>query len=290
MDTDLLRTFIAVSKSRHFGRAAETLYLTQSAVSFRIRQLEQQLGVTLFTRHRNNIQLTPAGERLIPYAENILQTLHHARQEIAQQAVMQQQLAIGAPLFCWESGLQEWLDPWFAGRHSSLCLRTEIGQREVLCRQLLERTLDIALLVEPSKIDEITVRPFSEIPIALVTRQPGLTLSSCGQQTCLQVEGVVSASQWPIELQNRSTVLLTASAQQAIQHLLRHGGMAWLPHPLVAPYLRQGQLHLVDGVATLSRALYVASRQDVQSDEEISGLLRSPWRPAARQPRSGSAS
>ena len=34
MDTDLLRTFIEVSKTRHFGRAAENLYLTQSAVSF----------------------------------------------------------------------------------------------------------------------------------------------------------------------------------------------------------------------------------------------------------------
>ena len=79
MDTDLLRTFIEVSKTRHFGRAAETLYLTQSAVSFRIRQLEQQLGVTLFARHRNNIQLTLAGERLYPYAEAILQTLGRAK-------------------------------------------------------------------------------------------------------------------------------------------------------------------------------------------------------------------
>ncbi|SUC17946.1 transcriptional regulator HdfR [Proteus mirabilis] len=44
MDTELLKTFLEVSKTRHFGRAAESLYLTQSAVSFRIRQLETQLG------------------------------------------------------------------------------------------------------------------------------------------------------------------------------------------------------------------------------------------------------
>ena len=53
MDTELLKTFLEVSRTRHFGRAAEALYLTQSAVSFRIRQLENQLGVNLFTRHRN---------------------------------------------------------------------------------------------------------------------------------------------------------------------------------------------------------------------------------------------
>lgn len=65
MDTELLKTFLEVSRTRHFGRAAEALYLTQSAVSFRIRQLENQLGVNLFTRHRNNIRLTTAGEKLL---------------------------------------------------------------------------------------------------------------------------------------------------------------------------------------------------------------------------------
>ena len=72
MNTDLLRTFLEVAKTRHFGHAAENLYLTQSAVSSRIKQLEGTLGVPLFTRQRNNILLTPAGERLLPHAENLL--------------------------------------------------------------------------------------------------------------------------------------------------------------------------------------------------------------------------
>ena len=55
MNTDLLRTFLEVAKTRHFGLAAENLYLTQSAVSSRIKQLETTLGVQLFTRQRNNI-------------------------------------------------------------------------------------------------------------------------------------------------------------------------------------------------------------------------------------------
>ncbi len=79
MDTELLKTFLEVSRTRHFGRAAEALYLTQSAVSFRIRQLENQLGVNLFTRHRNNIRLTPAGEKLLPYAETLMNTAGSAK-------------------------------------------------------------------------------------------------------------------------------------------------------------------------------------------------------------------
>ena len=81
MDTELLRTFLEVEKTRHFGHAAENLYLTQAAVSSRIRQLENTLGVSLFNRYRNNINLTPAGERLKPHAEAIMISLSRAVQE-----------------------------------------------------------------------------------------------------------------------------------------------------------------------------------------------------------------
>ncbi|MEX2517286.1 MAG: LysR family transcriptional regulator, partial [Gammaproteobacteria bacterium] len=45
MDVDLLKTFLEVQRTRHFGRAADNLFLTQSAISARIRQLEDELGV-----------------------------------------------------------------------------------------------------------------------------------------------------------------------------------------------------------------------------------------------------
>ena len=70
MDIDLLKTFVEVVRTRHFGRAAENLYITQSAVSFRIRQLEQSLGVNLFIRQRNNIQLTAPGGKATSSRQN----------------------------------------------------------------------------------------------------------------------------------------------------------------------------------------------------------------------------
>ncbi len=293
MDTDLLRTFIEVSKSRHFGRAAETLYLTQSAVSFRIRQLEQQLGVTLFARHRNNIQLTSAGERLYPYAEAILQTLGRAKQEMGQQGDVQRQLAVGAPLFCWEMGLQEWIAPWFEQASQPL-LKYEIGNREQLCRQLLERTLDLAILGEPSKIDEVSVRPLAEYHLSLVSRQAGLTLSQTQQQPLVMIEthAHFTHTNFPAELQGRVPTLLTPSLRQAEQHLKQHGGTAYLPHPAVASALKQGLLHMVDGAPHLPRTLYLAYRSSATQQESLSGLLNTNWhigqkasRPAPTIPR-----
>ncbi|MDH5728398.1 MAG: LysR family transcriptional regulator, partial [Gammaproteobacteria bacterium] len=73
-DISLLKTFLELSRSRHFGKTAKNLFLTQSAVSARIKILEDTLGVRLVTRDRNNIQLTPAGMRFLPYAESVLTT------------------------------------------------------------------------------------------------------------------------------------------------------------------------------------------------------------------------
>lgn len=89
MDTELLKTFLEVQKTRHFGKAAENLYLTQSAVSFRVRQLEQSLGVTLFSRFRNNIQLTAAGELLLPHAQAVLGAIQTAKQQLNMQYHLQ---------------------------------------------------------------------------------------------------------------------------------------------------------------------------------------------------------
>lgn len=72
LDLDLLRTFVAVAHHRNFTRAAAGVGRTQSAVSLRIRRLEEIVGVTLFERSRTAVTLTPAGETLRGYARHLL--------------------------------------------------------------------------------------------------------------------------------------------------------------------------------------------------------------------------
>ena len=124
MDTELLKTFLEVSRTRHFGRAAESLYLTQSAVSFRIRQLENQLGVNLFTRHRNNIRLTAAGEKLLPYAETLMSTWQAARKEVAHTS-RHNEFSIGASASLWECMLNQWLGRLYQNQDAHTGLQFE---------------------------------------------------------------------------------------------------------------------------------------------------------------------
>ncbi|MXP66801.1 HTH-type transcriptional regulator HdfR [Pantoea sp. Nvir] len=165
MDTELLKTFLEVSRTRHFGRAAESLYLTQSAVSFRIRQIENQLGVNLFTRHRNNIRLTSAGERLLPYAESLMSTWMIAKKEVLH-TQQHHEISIGASASLWEAYLTPWLQTLY-GNKKNLYLEARVSQRHLLVKQLHERQLDLLLTTEPSKMDELISQQVGHISLAL---------------------------------------------------------------------------------------------------------------------------
>ena len=75
VDTRLLRAFVAVAEDLNFTRAAERLVLAQQALSAQVQQLEIRLGSRLFERTSRKVQLTEAGEVLLPHAHVILQTL-----------------------------------------------------------------------------------------------------------------------------------------------------------------------------------------------------------------------
>lgn len=76
--TRALRTFEAAARHLNFTRAADEVGLTPAAVSYQIKEIEDQLGVALFSRTSRSIQLTPAGAVLFEAAANALATLQRA--------------------------------------------------------------------------------------------------------------------------------------------------------------------------------------------------------------------
>ncbi|MFJ5775969.1 LysR family transcriptional regulator [Streptomyces sp. NPDC093094] len=82
MTTDVhgrdLRYFVAVAEELHFTRAAERVYVSQPALSKQIRALEKQLGVKLFRRDTQGVELTAAGAALLPHARQVLQAWEEA--------------------------------------------------------------------------------------------------------------------------------------------------------------------------------------------------------------------
>lgn len=72
MKLNELRYFIAVAEERHFGRAAQKCFISQPALSIGIKNLEISMETTLFERTTNEVLLTPAGEKALPLARQVL--------------------------------------------------------------------------------------------------------------------------------------------------------------------------------------------------------------------------
>ncbi|MDP5458118.1 HTH-type transcriptional regulator HdfR [Alishewanella sp. SMS8] len=275
MDTELLKTFLEVQHTRHFGKAAENLYLTQSAVSFRIRQLEQQLGVHLFVRHRNNIQLTAAGARLLPHAQTMLSALQRARQDVAQSIQQLQQLSLGATANLWESVLLPVFLPLAAAK-PDVSWRTDSLNREASTRQLLEHQLDIAILFDPPKTDEITLVKLTEIHL--------LPVSSCNEQHAAGKPDerycyVDWGSNFDVKHQRhfaeqQVVQLKTSSASLAKAWLLQQGGCAYLPAQFVSAELAEGTLKPLEAMPSLTLDLYAAYLTDKEYQPQLQAVIR----------------
>ena len=83
MDTHSLKTFVTVAEKQSFSEAAESLYLTQPAVSKRIASLESELNAKLFDRIGRKIALTEAGRALLSHAKSILLEMEDSRRMIS---------------------------------------------------------------------------------------------------------------------------------------------------------------------------------------------------------------
>lgn len=269
MDIGLLRTFLEVSRTRHFGRAAQNLYLTQSAVSFRVKHLEDLVGVPLFTRQRNNIMLTSAGERMIPHAENVLAAWQMALQDVGVSDLQDTQLILGGIPNLWGTFLQSIL-PQLAADFPSVSIRTEINSHLELTRSLIAGRLDIAVVLDPPTLAELDTVRIGKIELVLVCDKPKAKISEAQTRGYVFVDWGTAFNLKHAKLFRSpvAPILHTEQSQIALEFLITYGGMAFLPRALIASYLEDGSLHLVSGSQPASRNVYAvisksASRKSV---------------------------
>lgn len=258
MDIDLLRTFLEVYRTRHFGRTAENLYLTQSAVSARIRLLEETLGAPLFTRTRNDIQLTPAGARMLKYAEAILNAWNRARQDAALGEEAKVSLAIGASYSLWDILLQDWMHRLY-GTMPRVALQAEAHGPEMLIRKLLDHALDVAFMFEPPQMAELEVREVASIKLIMVADRPNLTAREAVGNGYIMTDwgtsfAIAHARHFP---DMPPPAVRMGLGRMALAFLLHNGGATYLAQQMASEHLASGRLHRVDDAPVIDRQVYV---------------------------------
>jgi DNA-binding transcriptional LysR family regulator len=146
LDLYKLQIFRTVVEAGSFSAAGERLYMTQSAVSQHIHDLEGSLGATLFQRGWRGVTLTPAGETLDDYARRIFALVSEAENAVMDVAQLRGgQVMVGATPGVSVYLLPEWSTA-FRSRYPALTVSIQTGVTGQIVADILARRLDIGLI------------------------------------------------------------------------------------------------------------------------------------------------
>jgi len=257
MKIELLRTFLEVSRTLHFRLASESLFITQSAVSARIKLLEDDLGVRLFDRRHKHLKLTPEGHRLIKHANEILFMWKKAKQDVGMTEQNSLQLVIGSIMSIWDIILQNWLQKIHLNMEEISLLTTTYSPLE-LRKTVLNGVVDIAFLFEPPFVEELITEKVATIPLHLVSSEPGFNIKEQNLNNYVMVDyGASVNAQHMREFKNAPPAKhVIDQPRVALEYILEAGGSAYLPRQMVFEHIQKKKLYLIEDAPVYFREVF----------------------------------
>ncbi|MEN6585307.1 MAG: LysR family transcriptional regulator [Sulfuricella sp.] len=146
-----LQVFYTVAKQLSFTKAAELLFMTQPAVTFQVKQLEEHFNTRLFERSHSKISLTPAGDLVLDYAERILNLTAELETRMGEMTgQVSGILMLGASTTIAEYMLPRKLGD-FKMRYPHVQARLTVANSETIESKVADHTLDVGLIEAPSQ-------------------------------------------------------------------------------------------------------------------------------------------
>lgn len=272
MDIALARTFLEIAASGSFAAAAERLNLTQTAISARIRALEEQLGRRLFIRNRTGARLTEAGRLFHPHAVGLVQGWERARREVGLPQGRADRVAIGGQFSLWNPLMADLLS-WLRRECPDLAVRMDVDAPDRLLDGVQDGTLDLAVLYSPPSRPGLVLELIAEEKLILVTTAPDGRLLTDDYIYVDWGSPFAESHEAAFPHLANATVSVTLGPL-ALTHMLAAGGSGYYRSAIARPYLEAGQLHRVKAAPEFSYSIYVAysSKSAPLTDRVRAGL------------------
>jgi DNA-binding transcriptional LysR family regulator len=258
MDLRQLEMAIAVAENASFTRASRQLYTAQSAISRKIRLLEEELGEPIFKRVNKKVYVTPAGETLLRYARRIFQDIRNARLEISEIAHLERgQLRVGAGMLACTYILPPVLEQ-FKALHPRIDLEVITASTDVLLQKLADNRIELGLLTLPIRHADMEVVPLISEEIVVVTSAKHPVLAGKSRM------GAKELAEYPLILFPRGArtreilgkffeeagiaprIVMEAENVAMIKPLVKIDlGISIIPLRAVAEEVRRGELHVL---------------------------------------------
>lgn len=148
MELHYLTTFLTVCEHGSISQAAKQLYLTQTTVTNRIKELEKELGVLLFERVGRKIRLTPGGNVFISYAKKVLSIMEEAVHKLDKHSQPEGTIKLASISNICTYVLPDWIAR-FRQRYPQIEIKTETEHSRPIVDQVLKASIDIGLVRGP---------------------------------------------------------------------------------------------------------------------------------------------
>jgi DNA-binding transcriptional LysR family regulator len=250
MDVELARTFLQVVRTGSLVSAAARIHVTQTAVTARIKNLEEQLKCRLFERNKAGARLTKDGEKFLGYASQLVQTWEAACRDLPLPSGYDDMFTFGADLSLanplvlhWATRLRQEL-PTYA-------VRAELGDGTMLQEKVRLGALDAALVYEPDYAAGMQVEELVEEKLVQIRTS--------------QKPGPYVYVDWGPEFRRQHDVSLPEYAKAslyfnlgplALQYILQSGGSGYFRTRVVSSYLDKGVLERVEEAPEFSYPVY----------------------------------
>jgi len=272
MQINAFETFLAIEAAGSFHGAARALNITQTAVSARIKALEEALGTPLFERGPGGTRLSEAGRQFMPYAEQMMRTWEFVSGDLKASLAGRVPLRLGAQLSVWDPLLVDvavWLEEVQGTVPFTLNYDHAMNMGEAVARRLL----DLAIVNEAPAGTRLAAEELPPERLVLVADRP-LRLGRDALPLFINLE---FGSEYDAQLhevlpaRSRQHIVL-GNALMGLRYLQKRGGMGYFPAYMAAEALAAGALHAVAGAPEISlscRALYLADNPALQHIRQV---------------------
>jgi len=270
-----LETFLSVANSRNFNRSAESLCITQSAVSTRIKNLEDTLGVELFYRGRFGAELTSSGVKFQQYAVQICDIWRHAQQELALPRGFEGVLRLATQFSVWDKFMNNWILD-MRDRYPNIALHIEADYSMRMMEQIVENMLDIAVMYQPRILLDIEIIKLFDDEFVLISTSP-CSLENLNKDKYIYIgwcPGFHSAHAEQVpSLKARGVTM--GLGTMAIEYLKEKGGSVYLQAWHAKELIDSGTFHLVEDAPTILQPVYAVYRKGAEKNELHDSAIKS---------------
>lgn len=277
MNFHRLQVFRTVAQQGGFSRAAEALLTSQPNISKHVRQLETELGASLFHRLGSGIELTEAGRIVYRYAQQTLDLAAEMEQALAELKGLERgRLRLGAAATPGLYLLPQ-LAAAFGRRYPNLELSFFIDSGKQVVDEMLAGKIDLGFVGESAGAAGLQAQPFRRDQVVLIappdhglTREPAVTAAALSEETFIMpalgsgLRRATEAALKTLNVRPRRTVEMPGC--EAIKRCVAAGlGISFISYLAIELEVSRQTLVVVRGSEiTFTRQLYLISRKDAR--------------------------